>query len=110
LSKLTPILEDAFFDAFNEGREDEASYQGMTYGVWSAILDDNSCSFCDWANNRTFLITGAHPVPPVHFGCRCIIAYYTSEMLEEDGLEVDELFDEWSEPPDSVMPPGTKGK
>lgn len=109
MSKLTVILEDAFLEAFNEGREDEASFQGMTYGVWSSILDDQSCSFCAWADNKTFLIDGAHPVPPAHFGCRCMIAYYTREMLEEDGFEIDELFEGWAAPPDSVMPPGTKG-
>ena len=110
MSKMTDTLEDAYFDAFNEGRDAEADFSGMTYGVWSAVLDERACGFCDWANNRTFTLETAHPVPPVHFGCRCVIVYYTEDMLVEDGFEIDELFDEWDTPPDSVMPPGTKGR
>ena len=108
MSKISEVLEDSFFDAFNIGREDEALFQGMEYGVWSAILDAGTCDYCRFADGKTFRLTEEHPVPPVHFGDRCVIVYFTAEMLEEDGLEVYEEFDPWENPPSSMFPPGSK--
>ena len=104
-STLSTSLGDDFFDAYNEGREHEARSQGLTYGVWSAILDDDACDYCIWANNRSFLTVGEHPVPPAHFGCRCVVAYFTTEMLDGD---LEEEFLAWEDPPISTFPPGSK--
>jgi hypothetical protein len=109
-SDITNFLENEFFDAYAEGREDEARVDGMAMAVWSSILDDASCDFCRWADERTFPLSSAHLNPPVHFGCRCILVYYTSDMIEEDELEPDQMFLPWETPPDEVFPPGTKKK
>jgi hypothetical protein len=107
-SDISRFLESEFFDAFNLGREDEAAIADLEYGVWSAILDERSCAWCSWADERTFRLSAEHPVPPVHFGCRCVIAYYSEDML--DGDDPEQMFLPWEDPPDDVMPPGTKGK
>lgn len=109
-SEISSYIESELLDSYNEGREDEAILQGMEYGVWSAILDEGSCDFCVWADGRTFLVSEDHPVPPVHFGCRCIVSYYTVDMIEEDGLEVDQIFLPWDDPPSDVFPIGRKTK
>jgi hypothetical protein len=101
-------LGDDFFEAYNEGREDEARMQGITYGVWSAIMDDAACDFCRYANDRSFLVVESHQMPPAHFGCRCLIAYFTAEMIEEEGGDVEALFLPWEDPPVSTFPPGSK--
>lgn len=107
-STISTSLNDDFFDAYNEGREDEARFQGADWGVWSAILDENACDYCIWADNRAFRVNEAHSVPPAHFGCRCVVAYFTEEMLIEDGVNVESEFLPWEEAPSYVLPPGTR--
>lgn len=102
-SDIAKSLGDDFFDAFNTGMADEARFQGMQIGVWSAIMDEGSCDFCAWANDRKISVSELSIVPPAHFGCRCIIAY----VEEADSEELEE-FDDWENPPHSVFPPGTK--
>ena len=105
---LEDQLEDSFLRAYNMGREAGARNQGVDYGVWSAILDGQACDFCSWADGRTFPVVDSHLVPPAHFGCRCLVAYYDVETVEEDGLEIEELFLPWTDPPNYVYPFGSK--
>lgn len=107
-SEIVDYMESELLDVFNEGREDEARAQGLEYGVWSSILDEASCDFCRWADEKTFLVSEDHPIPPVHFGCRCVIAYYNLEMIEEDELEPEQMFIPWEDPPASLFPIGRK--
>lgn len=106
MPNLKRILEDGFLDSYNEGREDEARHLGYTYGVWSAILDESTCDFCEWADGRTFLISEQHMIPPVHFGDRCVIVYYNSDMLDEG----EGGFMDWVSPPQELFPIGSKKK
>lgn len=106
-SALAKSLGDDFFDAFNSGREAEASAQGLVYGIWSAIMDSGTCDFCAWADGKIFGISETHIVPPAHFGCKCIVSYVDAEIVEEGELED---FDLWISPPEYVFPIGKKGK
>lgn len=101
---LDEQIEDAFFDAYNLGREANAKDSGLDFGVWSAILDGNACDFCAWANGRTFQVGDQHLVPPAHFGCRCLVAYYSTDMLDEG----EQIFLPWEDPPTEVYPFGSK--
>ena len=109
-SLIIKSLDDDFFEAYNEGREDEARFQGMDIGVWSAILDENACDYCLWADSRTFRVGEGVSPPPAHFGCRCVVAYFTEEMLIEDGVDIDSEFLPWGEAPSDTLPPGTRRK
>lgn len=96
--------EAAWWDAYNMGRELEAESEGLDRGVWSAIMDASTCSFCAWADGR--VIDGSI-IPPAHMGCRCIVAYYNEADLLEDGTSSEEEFDSWGDgPPSSAYPFG----
>lgn len=104
MSLLDDVLEDSFFDAYNLGRRSGALLEEIELGVWSAILDGAACDFCKWANNKTFRLSEQQMNPPAHFGCRCVIVYYTPDMVEEG----EEEFDSWDDIPTSVYPLGSK--
>lgn len=104
MSSIEDQLEDSFFEAFNEGREAEANIGGLDFGVWSAVLDDATCAFCEWANGRFFVISQDHLVPPAHFNCRCLIAYYNQEDIDPG----EQPFLPWEDPPSDVYPFGSK--
>lgn len=106
-SPLGRSLGDSFFEAYSEGRELEARMQSVTYGVWSAIMDNDACDYCRYLNNRSFAMSEGHVIPPAHFGCRCIVAYFTEEMVEEEG-GIEQAFLPWEEPPLTTFPPGSK--
>lgn len=106
-SYITKTADDEFFLAYNEGRDDEARLQGIELGVWSAILDGAACDFCAWANDRIFRVNESHMTPPAHFGCRCLVAYITEDVIEPEEIEE---FDPWEDPPSTVFPIGRKSK
>src|SRR3970282_603631 len=54
------------------------------FAKWSALLDNNTCDWCSWADLRIF-DTNIEPYdPPMHHGCRCIIAYITADEYPPD--------------------------
>ena len=65
-------------------------------GQWSAILDAGTCELCETLDGQIFDINNVDALqmePPVHVGCRCIIAYIGAEELQEN----------WT--PDFTLPP-----
>jgi hypothetical protein len=94
----------ALFESYNQGRAFAgASLDGIgPYAQWSAALDSKTCDWCGWADLRVF-DTRIEPYdPPVHWGCRCIIAYIKSDEYTPEP--------DWSEgPPKQSFPPGTRG-
>ncbi len=68
--------DDALWSSYNGGRVNvgKQSTKVSPLAQWSALLDANTCDFCGWADERIF-DTSVEPYdPPMHHGCRCIIA------------------------------------
>jgi len=98
--------DQALYEGYSQGRAfSGATMDGVSpFAQWSAVNDSKTCDFCGWADDRIFNTTVEPYDPPVHFGCRCIIAFI---KINEFTPEAD-----WGKgPPASSFPPGrTNGK
>lgn len=92
---------DAAFDAYAQGRAvGAAKLQNLSnFAQWSALMDDKTCDWCAWADLRIFDTTIEPYYPPMHHGCRCIVAYITNDEFPPNP--------DWGDgPPPSSWPPG----
>ncbi len=93
--------DDALWSSYNGGRVNvgKQSTKVSNLAQWSALLDSKTCDFCSWADERIF-DTSIEPYdPPMHFGCRCLIALILKSELPPDPT--------WGKgPPDNAFPPG----
>jgi hypothetical protein len=100
MAYLDSSVDQAVFDTYSQGRAlAGVSLPVSQYAQWSAVVDAKTCDFCSWADLRIF-DTNIEPWdPPLHFGCRCIIAYIKSDEYTPDP--------NWgSGPPNTAFPPG----
>lgn len=94
----------SLFESYAQGRAFAgAKLEGLSnFAQWSAVLDGATCDWCGWADSRIFDTTIEPYDPPMHWGCRCIIAY----------IKADEFMPEpdWGDgPPPEAWPPGRGG-
>lgn len=92
----------ALFDSYAQGRALAGArlVNLSEFAQWSALLDANTCDWCSWADLRIFDTTVEPYDPPMHHGCRCIIAYITRDEFPPDSTT-------WGGgPPGDVWPPG----
>lgn len=94
--------DNALFASYSSGRATGAKLMGnYDLAQWSAVLDSSTCDFCGWSDERIFSTKTNPEQPPVHWGCRCIIAYILPEEYPPDP--------DWGPgPPKSAFPPGRK--
>ena len=99
-SPLSRTLDQALYESYSQGRAHSGGSLGGSKAQWSAVNDSRTCDFCDYADLKIFDVkTGAWD-PPVHWGCRCLIAYIRSDEFQPDLT--------WGGgPPDSAFPPGS---
>ena len=99
-SPLSRTLDQALYESYSQGRAHTGGSLGGLVAQWSAVNDSRTCDFCDYSDLKIFEVkTGAWD-PPVHWGCRCLIAYIRSDEFQPDTT--------WGDgPPDSAFPPGT---
>ena len=99
------ITDRILYESYTVGRASagDSIIGGSRFAQWSAVNDLKTCAFCEWADERIFEIETQPWVPPVHFGCRCLIAY----ILEK---EFTPETDWGSGPPADVFPPGSRKK
>lgn len=92
----------ALFESYSQGRAlAGASLTNLSrFAQWSALLDDRTCDWCSWADLRVF-DTNIEPYdPPMHHGCRCLVANITKDEFPPKA--------DWGKgPPSDVWPPGT---
>lgn len=94
----------ALFESYSHGR----AFAGAAiptlsrYAQWSALMDGKTCDWCAWADLRVFDTTIEPYDPPMHHGCRCIIAYIMHD-------EFPPTPDWGSGPPTDAWPPGSYG-
>ena len=100
---LDRSVSQAVFDTYAQGRAfSGAEMQGLSpWAQWSAALDERTCDWCAWADLRIFDTRIEPWDPPVHFGCRCIVAY-----IKED--EYRPVQNWGTGPPNNAFPPGRK--
>lgn len=72
---------------YSEGREWTADESGMKYAEWSAVLDKNTCEYCEGRDGQIIELSNPDfsEFSPgnVHENCRCIWIY----LEETEGLE-----------------------
>ncbi len=97
--------DEALWGSYNGGRVNSGkqSTKVSNLAQWSALLDSKTCDFCSWADERIF-DTSAEPYdPPMHFGCRCLIALILNSEFPPQPT--------WGKgPPSNSFPPGRIGK
>ena len=94
--------DEGLWSSYNGGRvtAGKQSTKVSNWAQWSALLDSKTCDWCGWADERIFN-TGSEPYdPPMHHGCRCIIALILKDEFVPGGGS-------WGNgPPKSAWPPG----
>lgn len=97
-------IGEAIWGGYNQGRATHVSKisQNVVAAQWSAVMDNKTCDWCGWADERIFDPRIEPWDAPVHFGCRCIVAYIYETEFPGDIT--------WGKgPPKSSFPPGSKG-
>lgn len=98
-SPLTRSLDQALYESYSQGRAHTGGILAGNFAQWSAVNDTTTCDFCGWADERIFDIRTVPWDPPVHWGCRCLIAYIMDQEFTPDP--------DWGTgPPPSSYPPG----
>lgn len=98
------VTGEALWTTYNGGRVTSGAQipEVHHYAQWSSVLDKGTCDWCRWADNRIFDTDLVSYTPPMHWGCRCIIAHIKRS-------EPKATLDWGSGPPKSSWPPGSKG-
>lgn len=94
---------EALWSAYNGGRTAAGAEIPTVhhYAQWSSVMDGSTCDWCGWADERIFDTSINTFDPPMHWGCRCIIAHI---LRSEPKATLD-----WGDgPPPSSWPPGIK--
>ena len=96
-------VADSLWGSYNVGRAGPATHvKSVLYGQWSALMDNTTCDWCGWADERIFDTRIEPYSPPMHFGCRCIIGYIRRDEFSPGST--------WGAgPPKSSFPPGSSG-
>lgn len=98
---IDTTTDEALWTSYNGGRAGAANEHSKVSEMaqWSALLDAKTCDWCGWADERIF-DTNIEPYdPPMHHGCRCIIALILASEFPPDPT--------WGKgPPDAAWPPG----
>ncbi|KKM73284.1 hypothetical protein LCGC14_1412030 [marine sediment metagenome] len=92
----------ALFESYSQGRAlAGARLTNLSrFAQWSALLDSKTCDWCSWADMRVFDTTIEPYDPPMHHGCRCLVAYITKDEFPPEQTT-------WGVgPPRNVWPPG----
>ena len=94
--------DQALYESYNEGRAFSGAKASGMWAQWSAVNDDRTCDWCAWADMRIFNTLEEPWEPPVHWGCKCLIAYIKrGEYMPES---------DWGKgPPPQAFPPGRRG-
>ena len=99
------ITQD-FLNQVRDGQIDAAKQNGIEEFMWISIIDKKTDECCDWRHGLTSseiesALNDEHSdddcdavVPPAHFNCRCNLAPVTSEVMDEEPLELGD-FDSW---------------
>lgn len=95
---------ESLWSGYNSGRAGTAEWSGsgIVAGQWSSVMDNTTCDWCGWADERIFDVKVEPYDPPMHFGCRCIVGYIRADEFPPDLT--------WGKgPPKSSYPPGSSG-
>ena len=71
---------EGLWEGYNGGRAAAGASLPQTRNLaqWSALLDAGTCDWCGWADERIFNMAVEPYDPPMHWGCRCILAFILS--------------------------------
>lgn len=95
---LKTAAQVSISQALNVGRGVTAHEVGVQGAQWSAVLDSHTCPLCEELDGK--VIKADNPDfdtfrPPIHFGCRCFMAYI---LLEEENVVYD-----WKQPDPALV-------
>jgi hypothetical protein len=96
--------DEALWSSYNGGRAGAGAEHAAVsqFAQWSALMDSKTCDWCGWADERLFDTKTEPYDPPMHHGCRCIIALILKSEFGPTNPS-------WGKgPPDSAWPPGRR--
>lgn len=77
---ISSTVNDGRFFGFEEIKDDIGAF------MWSAILDEKTCSKCEELDGKYFNskdLTLTKIEPPLHMACRCILVAVLKEELKD---------------------------
>ena len=97
----------ALYEGYNMGRAFSGAQlpviMNQALAQWSAVNDDRTCDWCSWADTRIFDTNEEPWDPPMHWGCKCLIAYILPGEFTPPA--------DWGQgPPPSAFPPGSTNR